>query len=73
MIVKVGVAQGDFVGDTNVAIQQAIDAAGVYGGGTVEVGPGTYTLYDCVSLRRNVRLVGSGPGTVFSPPLTHPL
>jgi hypothetical protein len=65
MIVKVGVAQGDFVGDTNVAIQQAIDAAGVYGGGTVEVGPGTYTLYDCVRLRRNVRLVGSGMDTVF--------
>jgi hypothetical protein len=65
MIVKVGITQGDFVGDTNVAIQQAIDAAGVYGGGTVEVGPGTYALYDCVRLHRNVRLVASGPDTVL--------
>ena len=65
MIVKVGTAQGDMVGDTNTAIQQAIDTVGSYGGGTVELGPGAYTLYNSVRLRRNVRLVGSGPETVL--------
>jgi hypothetical protein len=65
MVIKVGLSKGDFVGDTNAAIQQAIDAAGAYGGGTVELGPGTYTLLDSVKLRRNVRLVGSGHDTVL--------
>ena len=65
MFVRVGINTGDFRGDTNVVIQQAIDAAGAYGGGTVELLPGTYTLLDSVRLRRNVRLVGAGPDTVL--------
>ena len=65
MLVKVGLSRGDFVGDTNAAIQQALDAVGVYGGGTVELGPGVYTLYDSVRLPRNARLVGAGPDTVL--------
>jgi hypothetical protein len=65
IVVKVGVSQGDFVGDSNAAIQQAVDAVGARGGGTVEVGPGLYTLYDSVRLQRNVRLVGAGADTVL--------
>ncbi len=65
MFVKVGINRGDFQGDTNVVIQQAIDAAGAYGGGTVELLPGTYTLLDSVRLRRNVRLVGAGDDAVL--------
>jgi hypothetical protein len=65
MHIRVGLSDGDFRGDTNAAIQQAVDAAGAYGGGAVEVGPGVYTLYDSVRLWRNVRLVGSGPDTIF--------
>ena len=65
MLVKVGLSRGDFAGDTNAAIQQALDAVGVYGGGTVELGPGVYTLYDSVRMPRNVRLVGAGPDTVL--------
>ena len=65
MIVKVGISGGDFTGDTNIAIQQAIEVAAAQGGGTVEIGPGTFTLYDSVRLRRNVRLVGSGEATVL--------
>ncbi len=65
MIVRVGIASGDFKGDTNAVIQQAVDVAGAYGGGTVELGAGVYTLYDSVQLRRNVRLVGQGSDTVL--------
>jgi len=65
MIVKVGLTDGDLTGDTNAVIQQAIDAAGAYGGGTVELGAGVYTLYNSVQLRRNVRLVGKGSATVL--------
>ncbi len=65
MVVKVGINKGDFLGDTNVAIQQALNACGDYGGGVVEIGPGIYTLWDSLRLHRNVRLVGSGPDTVL--------
>jgi hypothetical protein len=65
IVVKVGLSQGDFIGDTNQAIQHAIDAVAARGGGTVEVGPGTYTLYNSVRLQRNVRLVGAGGETVL--------
>jgi hypothetical protein len=65
MYVKVGTSQGDFIGDTDAVIQQAIDAVAAYGGGTVELGPGTYTLYDSVRLASNVRLVGSGGETIL--------
>ena len=65
MYVKVDVSQGDSVGDTDAIIQQAIDAVGVYGGGSVELSPGVYTLYDSVKLRSNVRLFGSGRDTVL--------
>ena len=65
MIVRVGIASGDFKGDTNAVIQQAVDVAGAYGGGTVELGSGVYTLYDSVQLRRNVRLVGQGSDTIL--------
>ncbi|MFB3881794.1 MAG: right-handed parallel beta-helix repeat-containing protein [Armatimonadota bacterium] len=65
MHIRVGLSDGDFTGDTNAAIQQAVDAAGVYGGGTVEVGPGLFTLYDSIHLRRNVRLIGAGDATIL--------
>ncbi len=65
MLVKVGIDSGDFRGDTNAVIQQAIDAAGAYGGGTVEVLAGVYTLFDSIRPWRNVRLVGAGEETVL--------
>ena len=65
MIVHVGIDEGDIVGDTNTAIQRAVDAGGSYGGGTVELSAGCFTLYDSVRLRRNVRLVGAGADTVL--------
>ncbi len=65
MYVTVGISQGDFVGNTDAVIQQAIDAVGAYGGGTVELGPGTWMLYDSVKLRSNVRLLGAGRETIL--------
>jgi len=65
MHVKVGVADGDFAGDTHIAIQLAVDAVVCYGGGTVELGPGAYLLNRSIRLGRNVRLVGAGPDTIL--------
>lgn len=61
MIVRVGLKEGDFLGETGAALQAALDAVGLYGGGTVEVGPGTYILENSLRVWRNTRLVGSGP------------
>ncbi len=65
LVVKVGPASGDFVGDTNLPIQQAIDAVAARGGGTVELAAGVYTLSNSVFLKRNVRLVGAGTDTIL--------
>ena len=65
MLVKVGLSSGDLTGDSNLALQQAVDAVAGQGGGAVELGPGVFTLYDSIRLRPNVHLVGSGPDTVL--------
>ncbi len=51
-------------------IQEAIDAASAAGGGTVEIGPGTFTLdprekSSAILIRSHVRIVGSGVDTTF--------
>jgi hypothetical protein len=65
MIVRVGITEGDFIGDTNEVIQLAIEAVAAQGGGAVELGPGVFTLVDSVRMRRNVALAGSGRDTVL--------
>ncbi len=65
MHVTVGTDSGDYVGSTDAVIQQAIDAVAAYGGGTVRLSPGTYTLYDSVRMASNVQLIGAGGGTVL--------
>jgi hypothetical protein len=63
--VTVGPSGADFCGSDDLAIQAAIEYVAVHGGGTVQVAPGTYRLYNSVRLRSHVRLVGSGPETLL--------
>jgi len=65
MVIKVGQDRGDIVGNDDLALQRAVDAVAAHGGGTVEVGPGTYLLRNSVRMRSNVRLAGSGEDTVL--------
>jgi hypothetical protein len=65
MYVRVGVRDGDFVGETEESIQRAVNAAVSYGGGTVEIGPGTYLLHSSIRLGRSIRVVGAGADTVL--------
>jgi hypothetical protein len=59
--ITVGPADADIVGTDGRAIQLAIDALSVRGGGTVRVLAGEYALHDSVRLRSNVNVAGEGP------------
>ena len=64
--VTVGPSNADFTGDTHRALQAAVDYVAALGGGAVQVQPGTYRMGNCVWLRSNVRLVGSGDSSVLA-------
>lgn len=58
--VTVGPPGADVAGFTGAAVQLAVDAVALRGGGTVVLGPGTYELIDAVRLAPDVALVGEG-------------
>lgn len=56
------VGEGEFAGDTNTAIQRAVDRAAADGGGEVVVTGGLYHMHNALHLRDGVRVVGrDGP------------
>ncbi len=65
LTVKVGAAAGDIRGDSDKAIQAAVDYVARLGGGTVEILPGTYRFRNSVFLASRVRLTGHGAETVL--------
>ncbi len=74
-VVHVGVREGDIVGSDNRALQAAVDYVAGLGGGTVEIGEGTYLMRDSLHLRSHVTLRGRGEKTVLlkSPSAGSPL
>ena len=56
---------GEFSGRDNRALQGAVDYVASLGGGTVEIGPGTYEMRDSLHLRDNVTVRGAGPETLL--------
>jgi nitrous oxidase accessory protein NosD len=63
-VITVGGAQADIPGFTNEDIQRAVDAL-PSNGGTVKMDAGEYKIKAPVRLPSNVRLIGSGPGTIL--------
>lgn len=63
--VRVGINKGDIIGNSNMAIQAAIDYVSYLDGGIVEVGEGTYIIDGPIHLRNNVELAGVEGKTVF--------
>jgi hypothetical protein len=63
--ITVGHSGADIVGANGRAIQIAIDALAVRGGGVVQVLPGEYVLEDSLRLRPDVRLVGEAGKTIL--------
>ena len=58
-------------GDDNLAIQAGIDFLHRLGGGTLQLGAGTYTLRNAVQLRQGVSLRGAGASTVLKKAAGH--
>jgi len=63
--ITVGPRGADVQGTTGRAIQLAVDAVALRGGGTVRVMPGEYVLTDAVRLRSDIALVGDRDRTVL--------
>lgn len=64
-VVRVGASEGDIIGKDNRALQSAVDYVAALGGGTVEIGEGTYLMRDSLHLRSNVTVRGQGAKTVL--------
>ncbi len=63
--IRVGQADGDIIGRDNRVLQAAVDYVAALGGGSVEIGPGEYTMNDSLHLRSNVIVRGTGTKTVL--------
>ena len=63
--ITVGGPKADIPGFTTRAIQIALDALQIKGGGTVRLGPGQYEIDAPIKLYDNINLVGSGSSTVL--------
>ena len=66
LAISVGPKKADLVGTSEKVLQAAVDYVARFGGGTVRVLPGTYTLRNSVFLQSGVRILGSGAGTVIT-------
>lgn len=66
LTVTIGEKKGDIVGNDDRALQAAVDYVARFGGGTIKVLPGTYTLRNAVFLPSHIRLQGSGEESVIT-------
>lgn len=63
--ITVGMRDAAIVGSDNRALQAAVDYVASLGGGTVEIGPGEFSMRDSLHLRPRVTVRGQGAATVL--------
>lgn len=63
--IRVGLRDADINGADNRALQAAVDYVAGLGGGTVEIGPGVYTMNDSLHLRSHVTVRGAPGKTIL--------
>lgn len=63
--ITVGINEGDIIGKDNRALQAAVDYIANLGVGTVNIGPGTYTMHDSLHLRSHVTVKGTEGKTIL--------
>ena len=61
--ITVGQTEGDITGNTNAAIQAAVERAAGMGGGDVHILPGVYEMQDSLHLRSHVAVHGAERGS----------
>jgi parallel beta-helix repeat protein len=61
----VGLQDADLTGSDERALQAAVDYVAGLGGGTVEIGPGLYTMHDSLHLRSRVTIRGTPGKTIL--------
>jgi parallel beta-helix repeat protein len=64
--IYVGIGEKDGDSADPRGIQEAIDRMASLGGGTVRIGPGRYVLRNALTLRSNVRVLGTPGSTVLA-------
>ena len=67
LTVKVGTdsKSADLAGNTEKVLQAAVDYVSRFGGGTVQILPGTYKLRNSVYLASNIRILGNGADSIL--------
>src|SRR5256885_7931661 len=63
--ITVGQSNADLLGTDHRALQAAVDYVAALGGGTVEIGPGTYVMRDSLHLRPSVTVRGVKGQTIL--------
>lgn len=63
--VRVGIQDADLIGSDNRALQAAVDYVAGLGGGTVEIGPGEFSMQDSLHLRPFVTVRGTEGKTIL--------
>jgi len=63
--ISVGKENADIIGADNRALQAAVDYIAGFGGGTIEIGEGEFTMYDSLHLRSFVTVHGKKGKTVL--------
>ena len=71
LTITVGPKKADLVGSSDKVLQAAVDYVSRFGGGTVQVLPGTYTLRNSVYLRTGIRILGSGADSILTKTASH--
>ncbi len=64
-VITVGRQNADIIGNDNRALQAAVDYIASLGGGTVEIGAGTYVMNDSLHVRSGVTVRGQGERTIL--------
>ncbi|MED5447248.1 MAG: right-handed parallel beta-helix repeat-containing protein [Planctomycetota bacterium] len=71
LTITVGPKKADLVGSSDKVLQAAVDYVSRFGGGTVQVMPGTYTLRNSIYLRTGIHILGSGADSVLTKGASH--
>lgn len=66
LTITVGNTNADLVGKDDRVLQAAVDYVRRMGGGTVKIGPGTFSLRSAIVLPSNLRITGSGSDSIIT-------